>query len=122
VPRQDPRFDELRGQLALDDYAVWRLTTPSTCATDGTLKLVLEGDEEWVYDLATDPDEVSPTHVDGRSAAQYGDRLAKLRTAVRSALPDEQQAMPPGEASQVAMAFGPADDAMAERMRLLGYL
>jgi arylsulfatase A-like enzyme len=123
VPREDPRFDEMRQQLGLDDYAVWRLTTPSTCATDGTLKLVVEGDEEWVYDLATDPDEISPTHVDGRSAAHYGDRLAALRRAAGSALPGrEQQAVPSSGASQAAMAFGPADDAMAERMRLLGYL
>ena len=106
----------------LDDYAVWRLTTPSTCATDGTLKLVVEGDEEWVYDLADDPDEVAPTHVEGRSAARYGDRLTALRRAVRSALPGREQAAPSGDLSQAAMAFGPADDAMAERMRLLGYL
>jgi arylsulfatase A-like enzyme len=122
VPRQDPRFGELRDQLALDDYAVWRLTTPSTCATDGTLKLVVEGAEEWVYDLAADPDEVAPTHVDGRSAVGYGDRLTLLRHAARSALPGEQQTVPSSTASQAAMAFGPADDSMAERMRLLGYL
>lgn len=124
VPRDDPRFAELRERLALDDYAVWRLTTPSTCATDGRLKLVLEGDEEWAYDLEADPAEVAPVHLDGRTAVQFGDRLARLRSAVlvtrprRAGTPAAVHVM-----SQAAVALAePADDAMAERMRLLGYL
>ena len=122
VPRNDPRFHELRERLALDDYAVWRLTTPSTCATDGTLKLVVEGDEEWVYDLVTDPGEVAPLHVDGKSALRYGERLGALRRAARAALPGAEQVAPSDSDSQAAVAFGAMDDEMAERMRMLGYL
>jgi len=123
VPRTDPRFDELRQRLELDDYAVWRLTTPSTCATDGTLKVVVEGDEEWVYDLVADPDEVAPVHLDGKTALRHGQRLETLRAAARCAMPGAAQSPAASDAdSQVAVAFGPADDDMAERMRLLGYL
>jgi arylsulfatase A-like enzyme len=124
VPRDDPRFPELRERLALDDYAVWRLTTPSTCATDGTLKLVLEGDEEWVYDLDADPGELAPVHLDGRTAMQFGERLTRLRSAVLATRPLGAGGAAASRAmSQATVALAePQDEAMAERMRLLGYL
>ena len=120
LARTDIRFEELRQQLGLDDYAVWRMTTPSTCATDGALKLVMEGDEEWVYDLTVDPDEVAPVHIDGRTALTFGERLPRLRAAARSARAGSRgsvSAMPSPAGAEV-----PVDDEMAERMRLLGYL
>src|SRR3954470_4835378 len=78
----DPKLQRLAEHIPLDDRALWRLTTASTCATDGGLKLVREGDEYWLYDLAVDPLEETPALLDGRLAAAYGERLAALRAAV----------------------------------------
>jgi arylsulfatase A-like enzyme len=123
VPLSDPRFGELREQLRLDDYAVWRLTTPSTCATDGRLKLVIEGAEEWAYDLAADPAEEHPVHVDGRTALRYGERLRLLRRVARAARPRADVAHRATTAVDVGDRAGAAvDDDMAARLRLLGYM
>jgi hypothetical protein len=108
-----------REQFDLDAYAVWRMTTSNTAATDGTLKLVREGDEDWLYDLLADPLEESPTHVDGRVAAEHGARFDALRNAV-----DAAHTVGPITRSLVeattAGADVPAD--LEDRMRLLGYL
>jgi arylsulfatase A-like enzyme len=115
----DAAFPDLRDRLGLDDYAVWRLTTPSTCATDGTLKLVVEGEEEWLYDLSADPGEVAPLHLDGRSARAYADRLPPLRAAAKAARAEGSVA--PRSVATTVQAM-PTDDAMEQRLRLLGYL
>ena len=115
----DPRLDRLAEHFPLDDRVLWRLTTASTCATDGSLKLVCEGDEYWVYDLTTDPLENAPVLLDGRVAAAYGERLSALRAVV-----DASHAARPG-GGRTAVAAEPAVQIPAEledRMRLLGYL
>ena len=96
-------------------------TTPSsnTAATDGGLKLVREGDEDWLYDLALDPLEQIPAHVDGRVVAEHGARFDRLRAAVDAAHTTSPRvgtlpSAPTGEADV------PAD--LEDRMRLLGYL
>src|SRR4051794_1811421 len=114
----DPKLQRLAEHIPLDDRALWRLTTASTCATDGGLKLVREGDEYWLYDLAVDPLEDSPRLLDGRLAAAYGDRLGALRAAVdraHVAQPGGQRT--PGAEPEVQI---PAE--LEDRMRLLGYL
>lgn len=115
----DERMLTTREQFGLDDYAVWRMTTSSTAATDGELKLVREGDEDWLYDLTLDPLEQDPTHVDGRVAADYGARFDRLRAAV-----DAAHTTTPVVRTLPAATTGepdvPAD--LEDRMRLLGYL
>jgi arylsulfatase A-like enzyme len=115
----DPRLERLAEHIDVDDRVLWRLTTASTCATDGSLKLVREGDEYWLYDLASDPLENAPTLLDGRVASAYGERLAALRAVV-----DDAHAAQPGS-RPAAVAAEPAVEVPAEleeRMRLLGYL
>ena len=116
---EDERMLTTREQYGLDDYAVWRMTTSSTAATDGGLKLVREGDEDWLYDLALDPLEQIPAHVDGRVVAEHGARFDRLRAAVDAAHTTSPRvgtlpSAPTGEADV------PAD--LEDRMRLLGYL
>jgi arylsulfatase A-like enzyme len=115
----DERIKSTRKAFGLDGYAVWRMTTSSTAATDGALKLVREGDEDWLYDLEADPLEESPTHVDGRVAAEHGARFDALRKAVDAAHTVEHatRTVPAPTASGPDV---PAD--LEDRMRLLGYL
>jgi arylsulfatase A-like enzyme len=115
----DPRLERLAEHIQVNDHVLWRLTTASTCATDGSLKLVREGDEYWLYDLAVDPLEAAPALLDGRVAAAYGGRLAALRVAVDHAhalQPDAGRSSIPSAASLQV----PAD--LEDQMRLLGYL
>ena len=115
----DERMTKTRDEFGLDPYAVWRMTTSSTAATDGTLKLVREGDEDWLYDLTTDPLEEAPRHVDGRVAAEHGARFDALRRAVDAA----HVAQPVRHSLPTASMAGPDVPAdLEDRMRLLGYL
>jgi arylsulfatase A-like enzyme len=115
----DERMTSTREEFGLDAYAVWRMTTSSTAATDGTLKLVREGDEDWLYDLTADPLEEAPTHVDGRVAAEHGARFDALRSAV-----DAAHTVQPAVHSlpQVRAAAPDVPSDLEDRMRLLGYL
>ena len=56
----DPRVATVAAALGLDESGRQRLTEPITCATDGRLKLVRRGGREELYDLRTDPLELSP--------------------------------------------------------------
>jgi arylsulfatase A-like enzyme len=114
----DKRMSDARATYGFDDYAVWRMTTPSTCATDGTLKLVREGDEDWLYDLSSDPGEQAPVLLDGRVTAAYGDAVRALRSAVDATHGDfAVQSIPRPVEPATAV---PAD--LEDQMRLLGYL
>lgn len=115
----DPRLPAAVAERGLDDYAVWRLTTPGTMATNGRYKVVREGDDEWLYDLREDPAEAVPVRLDARVAIEYGDAIAVLRDAVDAAAPTAAgrvTGLVPAAASP-----GP-DPELAERMRMLGYL
>ena len=114
----DPRMVDARERFGLDDYAVWRMTTSSTCATDGRLKLVREGDEDWLYDLGSDPMEETPVLLDGRVTAGYGEPLRALRRAVDAAHGDVQVADIPRPTEPPP----PVPAALEDQMRLLGYL
>src|SRR3954447_19223315 len=94
----DPKLQRLAEHIRLDDRVLWRLTTASTCATDGELKLVREGDEYWLYDLAVDPLEATPALLDGRLAAAYGER----RPGGGAAVDETHAAQPRSPRTQVA--------------------
>jgi arylsulfatase A-like enzyme len=122
VPAGDDRIREsvehwhMEGEAAA--YAAWRLSTPSTAATDGSLKLVREGDEDWLYDLVQDPLEAAPTRL-GATAGHAHDaaRVARLRTAVEAAAPSAAQPRP-----WTGVDLPDDREGIEDRMRLLGYL
>jgi arylsulfatase A-like enzyme len=99
-------------------YASWRLTTSGTAATDGTWKIVREGEDDWFYDLDGDPLEGNPTRLDDAEvAALDGARLGALRAALDHAAPSE------GDPRQWAGPDLPDErEGIEDRMRLLGYL
>lgn len=113
----DRRVADTRATYGFDDFAVWRMTTSSTCATDGALKLVREGDEDWLYDLAGDPGEQAPVLLDGRVTATYGDAVRALRRAVDAAHGEVAVTSIPRPTEPAPV---PAD--LEDQMRLLGYL
>lgn len=113
----DERMERARAEYGLDDFAVWRMRTPSTAATDGRLKLVRDGDDDWLYDLDSDPLEQAPARVDGRVAALAGPAFAALRDAVDAA----HLVSPSVRVTTTAPATRTRPD-LEERMRMLGYL
>ncbi|HVT20087.1 MAG TPA: sulfatase-like hydrolase/transferase [Mycobacteriales bacterium] len=118
VRADDPRLPAVIAEHDLDDYVVWRMTTPSTCAVDGTLKLVREGDDDWLFDVSNDPLELEPIRVDGRSILEWGDRVRRLRSAVDAAAPSESAAAAPVRWEAPAE----VDEDLSARLRMLGYL
>jgi arylsulfatase A-like enzyme len=122
VPTGDDRIQQsldvwnMAGEAAR--YAAWRLSTSGTAATDGTWKLVREGDEDWLYDLGRDPLEGSPARVDGATAAGIEPaRLAALRAGVDRAAPSDADPR-----HWTGPDLPDERDGIEDRMRLLGYL
>lgn len=98
-------------------YARWRLSTASTAATDGGLKLVREGDVDWLYDLGCDPLEERPTRLNGHLPADVdAERVGRLRAALATAV--QPNAGPRWSGEELP----DARDHIEDRMRLLGYL
>lgn len=116
--RDDPRIARIVRDWGADEHAVRLLTEPLTCATDGRLKLLRHGDREAVYELDTDPLELSP-----RDPARHGtDELAPLRAALDDERVWEEPDLSDGTDATVPQ---PDPDEVArieEQMRLLGYL
>ncbi len=99
-------------------FARWRLTTSSTAATDGRLKIVREGSEDWLYDLEADPLEATPALLTGIDpASPDSGRLKGLRAAV-------DRAAPTGDEARAWSGPDLPDDRadIEDRMRFLGYL
>jgi arylsulfatase A-like enzyme len=114
APRSDPRVDQAIAAWGLDEEAAWRISTPITAVADGRLKLVRQGDQESLFDLAADPLEAAPL-----ATVPAGDeeRVATLRTALGH--PSVWEA-PSVAASPAA---DPAEvEALERQMRMLGYL
>jgi arylsulfatase A-like enzyme len=112
VEPDDPRVKTVASTGRLDSAALARMTTPLTCVTDGRLKLLRRGDADELYDLRTDPLELSPA-VDGITD---GDTLEPLKVAL-----EDPRLWVQGDAEAVT---APADE-IAElegRMKLLGYM
>jgi arylsulfatase A-like enzyme len=116
--REDPRAVEIVKGWGLGDDALTRFVTPLTCATDGRLKLLRRGSDEYVLELAADPQELNPVP----SGAGTTDGLEALRAAL--AHPSAVATAEAGAGAGTA-AGDVSDDEVArieERMRLLGYM
>jgi hypothetical protein len=88
-----------------------RLATPFTAVSDGGFKLVLEGEQELLYDLGADPLELDPVSAERVPA----DVLGRLRSHVSSG------ARGAGEVTTAEPSAAELAD-IEDRMRLLGYL
>jgi arylsulfatase A-like enzyme len=118
LPPTDPRASKFIEDSGLGDEAFHRLTTSVSCATDGRFKLLREAEREVVFDLETDPLELSP--LEGPQLEGAAPTLTSLRAAVAVAEKDG-----PGTDQLVtdsAVASGDENDDIADRMRTLGYL
>jgi hypothetical protein len=102
----------------LDERAVARMTTSSTCAVEGQLKLVRRDDgQQEIFRLDLDPLEATPLE-DPTSSADQGS-LARLRSAIE--LADQHISA----AVHTAAEHGSDEDEaarIARKMRELGYL
>lgn len=117
--------DDPRNQTLLDRWRVTdplgelkeRFTTPLTCATDGSKKLLATGERVELIDLEEDPLERRPLPVELPLGAQLSDLSNALEGARRT-----------GRDSPSSGGGGPPEDIdeqvsdLEERMRLLGYL
>jgi arylsulfatase A-like enzyme len=113
IDMNDPRAAALTDWGATADGRR-RLGQNFTSATDGTLKLVRSVDGERLYDVLTDPLEVTSAD----AGAFPAERIASLRRAIDRA--DEQTWQP----TLVDTPPPPPEEVadLEERMRLLGYL
>src|SRR2546423_11150838 len=77
----DPRVVKAVEGWGMDDETRRRFTTSLTCAVGGDLKLMRRGERDELYDLASDPLELSP--IDPRDAGpDRAERLAVLQRAL----------------------------------------
>lgn len=116
VAPDNPRLSVFREWGATAD-GYRRFLGPGTAATDGRYKLTIIGDEQRVYDMSTDPLEVSPV----QPATVPDDVLRDLRRAV-----DESDAtawLPDLDTLQPRRQTGTEEiDDLESRMKLLGYM
>lgn len=110
----DPRLAQALEHWGLGSEALPRVANSLTCATDGTLKLLLRGEEELVFDLDADPLEARP--LDAEAVASRESRLAPLRQALAHPAVWEVS-----DTEAPVREAAPSSD-LEERMRLLGYL
>lgn len=114
IEPEDPKVQIVLDTWHLGDKAESMMTTPLTCVTDGSTKVLRRGAREELYDLAADPLEERPFSPGDRG----GDATMRpLRDAV-AALSAQQAAAvprpPPEPHTDTADLEG--------RMRLLGYM
>lgn len=121
APPTDPRVSSFIADWGLGDEAFRRLTTPMTCATDGRLKLLRRGREELLYDLAIDPFEAQPTAVSRLLPEQDAPSVATLRAAIED-IDDAEVELSAAERAGGDGVRSGETDALADQMRLLGYL
>jgi len=112
--------ESVRGLMrawGLSAAAATRLFTRDSCAYDGRFKLVDMAGEERLYDLATDPLEERDV------LANRPDVAARLRAIITGANePVAGRPIPADSGPGSAEELVEEDAALAERMRLLGYL
>jgi arylsulfatase A-like enzyme len=114
----EPRLAKLRS-AGIDGEALERFVTPLTCAVKNDLKLIREGGEERVYDLAADPGEVAPLRPDQLAGARQR-QLEELRGVIGFGAAPSADAHGPTPAIE-----GPSEQEvrdLEERMKLLGYM
>jgi arylsulfatase A-like enzyme len=116
VDRSNPQHREAMAEWGLDERAVARLTTPLTAVTDGRLKLVRSDAGDALYDLDSDPLELSPRALDD---------VDEVATAPLRAALDHPSLWAKPDGAPAASGPAPGTEELAEieeRMRLLGYL
>jgi arylsulfatase A-like enzyme len=116
VDSGDPRASAAVERWGLGEDALERLTTPLSCAVADGLKLLRRGEREELYDLRSDPLELTPL------AAQEGpsDAVAGLRAALAH---PAMTARRDAERSPAADAGSDEETRELEaRMKLLGYM
>lgn len=113
----DPRLDVIRDWGATPE-GIRRFAEPGTCATDERYKLVSLGSDERLYDLASDPGEVTPKPA-SEGPPEVVDKLRAALDAARSSewTPDLDALAPAADTSSEAEV-----KELEDRMRLLGYL
>ena len=115
--RGHPDTEMVVGWWQLDDVSAARMVTPMIASVDGTLKLVVRGDQEEFYDLVADPLEERPLE----ASAVDADTVARLRAAI--AHPAAVASVASLNAETPVPDLPEADVAeLEDRMRLLGYL
>ena len=91
---------------------------PLTCAVRGDLKLVRRGEDEILFDLASDPEEQKPVRASAVEA-EHRDQLTSLRAAL------DFGNRPVVDSDEVRGGGQPSEDEirqLEERMKLLGYM
>lgn len=101
----------------LGELGMRRLTSSQTAVTDGRWKLVDDGGDEHLYDLAADPFEVAPLDAAASTAAP----TATLRQLLATARDQQAIATPKPVATALAAPAADVED-LEDRMRLLGYM
>ena len=120
VQRDDPRAQKAITDWSLEEDGILRLTSPATSATDGRWKVLRNGELVRVYDLVSDPHELSPLVVAPTSEDEAA--IARLGVTVDAAHPDPPEIIAPPipEAARGSSDAETAD--LEERLRELGYL
>jgi arylsulfatase A-like enzyme len=121
VLASDPRAADVARDWSLDETGFERLTTAFVSATDGRRKLIRRKGRDLLFDLESDPLELSPRDV---SSDSDSGELERLRQAL------DHPAMAATGLEPAAVGATPARPAptpdetedLEERMRLLGYL
>jgi len=124
----DPRVEKACDEWQLNEIGLSRLTTSAWCATDGRYKLVHNGSEETLYDLADDPLELEPMAVSGSLSAALSAVVADLHRAgeetLRRGLDDLEDMSADSKRARSAASEVSAEEleAIESQMRRLGYL
>jgi hypothetical protein len=118
APASDPGVQQLVSDWGADEETLELLTTELTCAVDGRWKLQRRNMDEELFDLETDPLELSPIHHEAAMKQQAGPALDTLREALDH--PSVRATAPHGVDQGSASSSEVSD--IEDRMRLLGYL
>jgi arylsulfatase A-like enzyme len=113
----DPWVTEAAARWGIGELAMRRLTENLTCATNGRRKLVQRGDRLELYDLESDPLEISAAAPGPAEEQRYGRELAALRAALQEAA-DASDATAAARTTRHA----PPGADLEARMKALGYL
>jgi arylsulfatase A-like enzyme len=125
VLASDPRATDVARDWNLDSAGFERLTTPFVSATDGSRKLVRRKGRDLLYDLESDPLELSPRDLGPGSGSEAdAGAIDHLRGALDHPAMTANGLEPAAVgAPQARPAPTPAEtEDLEERMRLLGYL
>jgi arylsulfatase A-like enzyme len=114
-----PKWQERIEEWGVTNEIEWRVAKPLTSATDGRRKLLIRGEREELYDLASDPLEMSP--LDPAEAGNSVPGLEALRAAIEHPVTRAHGGTEPAH-----VGTAPADEdelrQLEERMKLLGYM